>query len=49
MIGLYAQHTGKPPAQLARDLERDHYLSAQEALDYGLIDRVIEHRPDLRS
>jgi len=29
-----------------RDLDRDRYLTASEALDYGLIDRIVEHRPD---
>ena len=29
---------------IAADTERDHYLSAQEAVEYGLIDSVIEHR-----
>jgi len=31
---------------VARDLDRDRFLSASDALDYGLIDRVVEHRPD---
>ncbi len=39
---LLAQNTGKPYEQVAADTERDHWLSAQEALDYGLIDSIIE-------
>ncbi len=39
---LLAQNTGKPYEQVAADTERDYWLSAQEALDYGLIDSIIE-------
>jgi ATP-dependent Clp protease, protease subunit len=42
--GIIAEHTGQPLAKVASDLERDHYLSAEEALTYGVIDRVISHR-----
>ncbi len=41
---MLAKNTGKTVEQVTADTERDHYLSAQEALDYGLIDRVIESR-----
>ena len=41
---MLAKNTGKTVEQVTADTERDHYLSAQEALDYGLIDRVIENR-----
>jgi len=37
-------HTGQPLAKVASDLERDSYLSSEEALTYGVIDRVIAHR-----
>ena len=39
-----AERTGKPLSQIELDTERDNYMSAQEALDYGLIDAVIEKR-----
>lgn len=39
--GLLAEHTGQPIEQIQKDTERDHYMSAQEAKDYGLIDKVI--------
>jgi ATP-dependent Clp protease protease subunit len=42
--GIIAEHTGQPLAKVASDLGRDHYLSAEEALTYGVIDRVISHR-----
>ena len=44
MNELLAQNTGKSVEEVARDVERDHYLSAQEALDYGLIDEIIAPR-----
>ena len=39
-----AENTGKPYEVIAADTERDHYMSAQEAADYGLIDGVITKR-----
>ena len=39
--GLLAEHTGQPIEKIQEDTERDHYLSAQEAKEYGLIDKVI--------
>ena len=41
---IRAANTGKPYDVVAADTERDHYLTAQEAVEYGLIDSVIEHR-----
>lgn len=38
---LLARHTGKTPEQVEEDSERDRYFSAQEALDYGLVDEVL--------
>ncbi len=39
---ILAANTGKSVEQIAQDTERDHFLSANESLEYGLIDRVIE-------
>jgi ATP-dependent Clp protease protease subunit len=39
---LMAHHTGKTIEQIEKDTDRDYFLSAQEAMEYGLIDRVIE-------
>ncbi|KAJ3675869.1 hypothetical protein LUZ61_021339, partial [Rhynchospora tenuis] len=36
---IYAQHTGKPVNEIQKDLERDTYMSATQAVDYGIIDR----------
>ncbi|MAC25198.1 MAG: ATP-dependent Clp endopeptidase, proteolytic subunit ClpP [Sandaracinus sp.] len=41
---LLAAHTGTPVEQVAKDTERDKFLSAEEAKDYGLIDQVIAPR-----
>jgi ATP-dependent Clp protease, protease subunit len=41
MNEILAQHVGKPVEQIAKDTERDYYLSAEEALTYGLIDQVM--------
>ncbi len=38
---VLARHTGKPPAQIAKDSDRDYYMSAQEARDYGIVDDVL--------
>ena len=40
---MMADNTGKPLEQIQQDTERDNFMSAQEALDYGLIDRIITH------
>ena len=41
---ILAANTGKPYETIAADTERDNYMSAQEAAEYGLIDSVITHR-----
>jgi ATP-dependent Clp protease protease subunit len=40
---IYANHTGQTIEQVHADMERDRFFKADEAVDYGLIDRVIEH------
>ena len=39
--GLLSEHTGQPLKKIKEDTERDHYLSAQQAVEYGLIDKVV--------
>ncbi len=39
---IYADSTGKPEDQVRRDMERDRFFTAEQALEYGLIDRVLE-------
>lgn len=41
---ILANNTGKPLEQIAADTERDNFMSAQEAMEYGIIDKVIDHR-----
>ena len=40
-IEIFARHTGKTAQAVAQDLERDFFMSAQEAVEYGLIDKVL--------
>ncbi|MEW6199029.1 MAG: ATP-dependent Clp protease proteolytic subunit [Planctomycetota bacterium] len=42
LIDILALHTGKPAEQIAKDIERDRYMSAEEAKEYGLIDEILE-------
>ncbi len=47
LTGIYVKHNskGKTFEQLTLDMERDKFMSAQEALDYGLIDEIVTKRP----
>jgi len=42
LVKMYSMMTGQTVDQIVKDLDRDNYLSAQEAMEYGLIDRVLE-------
>lgn len=41
---ILAENTGRPIEEIYRDTERDNYMTAQEALEYGLVDKVIKNR-----
>ncbi|NLZ93934.1 MAG: ATP-dependent Clp endopeptidase proteolytic subunit ClpP [Firmicutes bacterium] len=41
---ILAKHTGKPVEQVSRDTDRDYFMSAQQAKEYGLIDGVLQKR-----
>ena len=41
---IISQHSGQDIEKVSKDMERDYFLTAQEAHEYGIIDRVIEHR-----
>ncbi len=43
--GILAENTGKPLEKIEKDTERDNFMTAQEALNYGLVDKVIDKRP----
>ncbi|SDQ56547.1 ClpP family protease [Thermostaphylospora chromogena] len=45
---LIAQHTGQTPEKIAHDGLRDRWFDAREALDYGMIDHIVEHVADVR-
>ena len=45
---ILAENTGKPFDVVARDTERDYYMTAAEALEYGLIDKIYEKRGEIR-
>ncbi len=44
---LYSKHTDRPAEEIEHDMDRDRFMSAKEALDYGLIDNVIQSRAEL--
>lgn len=44
---IMAKHTGQPIEKIERDLERDHFMSATEALEYGLVDTVLAQRKEM--
>jgi ATP-dependent Clp protease protease subunit len=46
---ILSQHTGQPLDKIAQDTDRDHFLSADEARNYGLIDEVLSKRPESAS
>ena len=41
---LYGRHTGKTPEQVEKDMDRDRFMSAEEAVEYGLIDKVVQNK-----
>ena len=42
---ILAESTGKSVDQIAKDIDRDFYLNAEEALAYGLVDKILTHTP----
>ena len=42
---ILAENTGKPLELIEKDTDRDNYMTAEEALNYGLIDKILTHRP----
>ncbi|MGH7608336.1 MAG: ATP-dependent Clp protease proteolytic subunit [Candidatus Dormibacteria bacterium] len=49
MAQIIAHHSGRPLEQVERDIERDFFMTAQEALEYGLIDEVLSPRRGVSS
>jgi ATP-dependent Clp protease protease subunit len=48
LISILAKHTGKPDDQVKIDSDRDYYMTAAEAKDYGLVDHVVQSRKELK-
>jgi len=48
IAGTIARQTGKPLEMVLADIERDRWMSAEEAVDYGLVSRIIEHKTALK-
>jgi ATP-dependent Clp endopeptidase proteolytic subunit ClpP len=46
LVTMYAQMTGQTRERIIKDLSRDNYMSAQQALEYGLIDKIVELQPE---
>jgi ATP-dependent Clp protease, protease subunit len=49
MNELFAKHTGRQVEQIERDMDRDRFMSAEEAKDYGLVDNVVSHRGEIEA
>ncbi|MEZ7893247.1 MAG: ATP-dependent Clp endopeptidase proteolytic subunit ClpP [Candidatus Wallbacteria bacterium] len=45
---ILSKHSGQPYEKVCQDTERDNFMAAQKALEYGLIDRVLEQRPKVK-
>jgi ATP-dependent Clp protease protease subunit len=41
---ILSQHTGQPVEKVAEDTERDRFMGGEEAVEYGLVDKVLEER-----
>jgi ATP-dependent Clp protease protease subunit len=47
LIGILAHHTGRTEEQIQVDSDRDYWISAQQAKEYGLVDEVVKSRKDM--
>jgi len=45
MIDILAKHTGQPLERIEKDTDRDNFMNAMEAMEYGLVDQVLERLP----
>jgi ATP-dependent Clp protease, protease subunit len=41
-MNILARHTGKDAEKVRKDCDRDYFMSAEEAVDYGIVDKVLE-------
>jgi len=49
LFNIIATHTGKDIKQIKKDADRDNYMSAEEAIAYGLVDKILERSSDIKS
>ncbi|TWD54340.1 ATP-dependent Clp protease proteolytic subunit ClpP [Agrobacterium vitis] len=47
LIKIFSKATGQPEDKIAKDIDRDYWLSAEEAKDYGLVSRIVESQSDI--
>lgn len=47
IVGIMAKHTGQSEERLRHDFDRDHYMTAKEAVEYGMVDEIIQSTRDL--
>ena len=45
LAATFAKHTGQPLKKVMKDMDRDFFMSAEEALEYGIVDKVLSERP----
>jgi ATP-dependent Clp protease protease subunit len=48
LIKILAHHSGKPEEKVNEDSDRDYYMTAEQAKEYGLVDEVVKHRRELK-
>lgn len=45
LAASFAKHTGQPLKKVIKDMDRDYFMGAEEALEYGIVDKVLSERP----
>ena len=45
LAATFAKHTGQPLKKVIKDMDRDFFMSAEEAMEYGIVDKVLSERP----
>jgi len=46
---IISKHTGRPESEVEKDCDRDNYMTAADAKDYGIVDQVVENRKEVKS
>jgi ATP-dependent Clp protease protease subunit len=46
LTDILVKHTGQDAERVSQDCDRDHFMTAAAALDYGIIDRIVQQRED---